>query len=154
MWLFFSLLFIIEKYIQHQICHCTILAIFSAVTLNTFTKLCNHYQCFRSFSPPQTETMSSQNSLTVQGLELHAFNCCGWAWVWSLVGELIRSHKLHCMAKKTFFKKKLWDFPGGPVVKTHTSTAGDTGLIPGRPVREVPHAVLCCQKEKKLCTLT
>ena len=32
-----------------------------------------------------------------------------------------------------------WDFPGGPVVETSPSNAGDAGLIPGRGA-QIPHA--------------
>ena len=32
-----------------------------------------------------------------------------------------------------------WDFPGGPVVKTSPSNAGDEGSIPGRGAK-IPHA--------------
>ena len=32
-----------------------------------------------------------------------------------------------------------WDFPGGPVVKTPPSNAGDAGSIPGRGTK-IPHA--------------
>ena len=32
-------------------------------------------------------------------------------------------------------KAQLLDFPGGPVVKTLHSTAGGTGLIPGKELR-------------------
>ena len=34
----------------------------------------------------------------------------------------------------------LYDFPGGPVVKTHTSTAGGMGSIPGRGAK-IQHVV-------------
>ena len=27
----------------------------------------------------------------------------------------------------------MWDFPGGPVIKNPTATAGDMGLLPGLP---------------------
>ena len=36
-------------------------------------------------------------------------------------------------------KRMWWDFPGGPVVKNPRSSAGDTGLIPGRGAR-IPHS--------------
>ena len=36
------------------------------------------------------------------------------------------------------------DFPGGPVVKTLPSNAGDMGLIPGWGAR-IPHTARCCQ---------
>ena len=39
------------------------------------------------------------------------------------------------------------DFPGGPVVKTRTSTAGGMGSIPGLGIK-IPHAVWCSQKLK------
>ena len=35
----------------------------------------------------------------------------------------------------------LWDFPGRPVVKTHASTTGGTGLIPGQGTK-ILNAVL------------
>ena len=34
---------------------------------------------------------------------------------------------------------KVWDFPGGPVVKTLPSSAGGAGSIPGGGAR-IPHA--------------
>ena len=37
------------------------------------------------------------------------------------------------------FKSLLWDFPGGPVVKTSLSNAGGAGSIPGRGAK-IPHA--------------
>ena len=37
------------------------------------------------------------------------------------------------------YKRKHWDFPGGPVVKKPPSYAGDTGSIPGRRTK-IPHA--------------
>ena len=40
------------------------------------------------------------------------------------------------------------DFLGGPVVKTHTSTAGDTGSIPVRELRS--HIHIAQPKKKKL----
>ena len=41
-----------------------------------------------------------------------------------------------------YFKKQCgtWDFPGGPVVKTPPSNAGEVGSIPGRGTK-IPHAV-------------
>ena len=37
-------------------------------------------------------------------------------------------------------KSNEWDFPGGPVVKTLPSDAGDVGLIPGRGTKfHMPH---------------
>ena len=36
--------------------------------------------------------------------------------------------------------RTLGDFPGGPVVKTSLSNAGDAGSIPGRGAR-IPHAL-------------
>ena len=37
------------------------------------------------------------------------------------------------------------DLPGGPVVKTPPSSAGDWGLIPGEGTK-IPHAAGCGQK--------
>ena len=34
----------------------------------------------------------------------------------------------------------MWDFPGGPVVKTLPSNAGDTGSTPGQGAK-IPHAL-------------
>ena len=34
----------------------------------------------------------------------------------------------------------VWEFPGGPVVRTRASTAGNTGSIPDRGTK-IPHAV-------------
>ena len=34
---------------------------------------------------------------------------------------------------------RIWDFPGGPVVKNPPSNAGDAGSIPGRGTK-IPHA--------------
>ena len=34
----------------------------------------------------------------------------------------------------------MWDFPGGPVVKTLSSNAGDVGLIPGWGTK-IPNAL-------------
>ena len=39
------------------------------------------------------------------------------------------------------------DFPGGPVVGTHASKAGNMGLIPGQGSKR-PHAVWHGQKNK------
>lgn len=36
------------------------------------------------------------------------------------------------------FKSRLRDLPGGPAVKTSLSSAGGTGLIPGRGTKKVP----------------
>ena len=33
----------------------------------------------------------------------------------------------------------MWDFPGGPVVNTSSSNAGDAGSIPGQGAK-IPHA--------------
>ena len=41
------------------------------------------------------------------------------------------------------------DLPGGPVVKTPLSNAGDWGLIPGEGTK-IPHAVGCGQKFLKV----
>ena len=38
-----------------------------------------------------------------------------------------------------FSKSKIWDFPGGPVVKNLPSSGGDVGLIPGWGTK-IPHA--------------
>ena len=35
---------------------------------------------------------------------------------------------------------ELWDFPGGPVVKTLPSSVGGAGLIPGQGAK-IPHAL-------------
>ena len=40
------------------------------------------------------------------------------------------------------------DFPGGPVVRLHTSNAGGTGSITGRGSK-IPHAMWCHQKKKE-----
>lgn len=42
---------------------------------------------------------------------------------------------------------KTWDFPRGPEGKTPSSSAGDTGSVPG-PGAEVPRAVVYDQKLK------
>ena len=42
---------------------------------------------------------------------------------------------------------KGWDFPGGPVVKNHTFTAGDVGSIPGRGTK-ILHDAWCSQEKK------
>ena len=39
------------------------------------------------------------------------------------------------------------DFPGGPAVKTHASTAGNAGLIPGQGTK-IPHAAWHSQERK------
>ena len=44
------------------------------------------------------------------------------------------------VAQKLSGKKQTRDFPGGPVVKTLPSNAGDVGSIPGQRTR-VPHAM-------------
>ena len=44
-------------------------------------------------------------------------------------------------------KEEGGDFLGGPVVKTHTSTAGDTGSIPVRELRS--HIHIAQPKKKK-----
>ena len=36
-------------------------------------------------------------------------------------------------------RRESWGFPGGPLVKTSSSKAGDMGLIPGEGVK-IPHA--------------
>ena len=41
---------------------------------------------------------------------------------------------------KLILKFMRWNFPGGLVVKNHSSTAGDTGLIPG-PGTKILHVV-------------
>ena len=41
---------------------------------------------------------------------------------------------------KACISYKLWDFPGGPVIKNLPSNAGDAGSIPGRGTK-IPHAV-------------
>ena len=49
-------------------------------------------------------------------------------------------YTLTILAKITiFYKVKCWYFPGGPVVKSPPSNAGDTGLIPGQRTK-IPHA--------------
>ena len=48
---------------------------------------------------------------------------------------MIRSVYLIVLESKVF-----WDFPGGPVVKTSPSNAGDVGSIPGRAAK-IPHAL-------------
>ena len=40
-------------------------------------------------------------------------------------------HCLLCLILKLYLNKSLRDFPGGPVVKTLPSNAGDEGSIPG-----------------------
>ena len=45
-------------------------------------------------------------------------------------------------------KMTIWDFPGGPVVKTPPSTAGGAGLIPGWESK-IPHATQRGQKKRK-----
>ena len=37
------------------------------------------------------------------------------------------------------FRNTGWDFPGGPVVKNPSRSAGDMSLIPGRGTK-IPHA--------------
>ena len=44
-------------------------------------------------------------------------------------------------------KNSAWDFPGGPVVRTLHSSAGDAGLIPGWEAK-IPHA--CGQKNQNI----
>ena len=48
-----------------------------------------------------------------------------------------------------FYKERAYsgDFPGGPVVKTLSSTAGGVGLIPGQGAK-VPHASRSKKKKK------
>ena len=43
------------------------------------------------------------------------------------------------VAQKLSGKKQTRDFPGGPVVKTLPSNAGDVGSIPGQRTKK-PHA--------------
>ena len=42
----------------------------------------------------------------------------------------------------------MWDFPGGPVVKTPHFQCRDTGSSPDQGTK-IPHAVQCGQKLKK-----
>ena len=44
---------------------------------------------------------------------------------------------------------KAWDFPGGTVVKTSTSNAGDEGLIPGWGVKIPPTCLAVKKPEHK-----
>ena len=44
-----------------------------------------------------------------------------------------------CLRDPTSKNKELWDFPGGPVVKTSPSNAGGVGSIPGQGAK-IPHA--------------
>ena len=44
--------------------------------------------------------------------------------------------------------KEYREFPGGPVIRLHTSTAGDPSLIPG-PSIKIPHAMQPAQHPMK-----
>ena len=44
------------------------------------------------------------------------------------------------LGKELEIKEKIWDFPGGPVVKNPPSNAGDAGSIPGWGTK-IPHAM-------------
>ena len=46
-------------------------------------------------------------------------------------------------------QKGLWDFPGGPVVKTLRFQCRGMGSIPGQGTK-IPHSVQCSQKTKKI----
>ena len=56
---------------------------------------------------------------------------------------------LNRTVKRRDFNFDFKDFPGGPVVKTLPSNAGDMSLILGW-VAKIPHAMWCGQKKKKL----
>jgi len=45
-------------------------------------------------------------------------------------------------------KRKFWDFPGSPMVKTLPSSARDVGSIPVREAKS-PHALQTKKKKKK-----
>ena len=42
--------------------------------------------------------------------------------------------------EQTDFRSNLWDFPGGPAVRTSPSNAGGAGSIPGWGAK-IPHAL-------------
>ena len=41
--------------------------------------------------------------------------------------------------EQTDFRSNLWDFPGGPAVRTSPSNAGAAGSMPGQGAK-IPHA--------------
>ena len=43
-----------------------------------------------------------------------------------------------------------WDFPGIPLVKNPSSSAGGTGSIPGWGTKTPPYATCYAKKEKKI----
>ena len=59
-----------------------------------------------------------------------------------------RTVKLNRTVKRCDFNFVFRDFPGGPVVKTLPSNAGDVSLILGWGAK-IPHAMWCSQKKKK-----
>ena len=78
--------------------------------------------------------------MAVRWLELCASNARGMGS--AFVGEL-KSHMLCNTAKKKkkkLVKKKLKDFPGGPVVKNPPANTGDVGLIPGQGRSHMPQS--------------
>ena len=50
--------------------------------------------------------------------------------------------------KKASLERRMRDFPGGPVVKNPSSSAGDVGLIPGWEIK-IQHATTM---EKEMAT--
>ena len=78
--------------------------------------------------------------MAVQWLELCASNARGMGS--AFVGEL-RS-RMSCNTakkkKKKLVKKKLKDFPGGPVVKNPPANTEDVGLIPGQGRSHMPQS--------------
>ena len=46
-------------------------------------------------------------------------------------------------------QEEFWNFPGGPVVKTHASTVGGMDLTPDWGRSHMPHAVARKKKKRK-----
>ena len=66
----------------------------------------------------------------------------GWVVYLTSVSAVTNRHKLSVLKCHTN-----WDFPGGPVVKTHASTARGEGSIPGWGTK-ILHATWCGPKKK------
>ena len=118
MWLFFNLLFIIEKYIQHKICHGTILTIFECSDIKYIHSVVQPLPVF-----PKFLTTPNRNCVFSEFSDGPVFRTPCFQLLWVDLGLIpgrgtnkIPQAALH--GQKICFKKKLWDFPGGPVVKT------------------------------------